>query len=328
MKSKGTFTYFQNIIGWQGKPEIQEIKKYNPSFSIKPKGLSFKINHQEKWNKFKFILQPKKMKTLFAIDCSTSVRYNHFYFNELSKIMNEYYKEDEDIIYLWNKGLKKINKKEFEEWKESLGVGTGGKTDSSQIAIITTLEEEYREHLLIVTDGMVSYKFIHKCDEMLKSNNVKFKFVTSIVIGNEGNLSVGAPFCRNCPNITIFIPKENQRNVLASLMPDEIEVLNNLEKIDSYYDFIDKYEKLQNAIQNKMIGFEPDFKLIEKLNKLKENIINDYLNENEKNYFIEKINVLLNMAEGCLQNSFTIDSIAVAKCDKQIKKKVKTKEIK
>ena len=77
-------------------------------------------------------------------------------------------------------------------------------------------------------------------------------------------------------------------------MPDEIEVLNNLEKIDSYYDFIDKYEKLQNAIQNKMIGFEPDFKLIEKLNKLKENIINVHLNENEKNDFIEKISVLSN----------------------------------
>ena len=329
MKSKGTFTYFQNIIGWQGKPEIQEImKNIEPTFSIKPKGFSFKINKEEKWTNFKHILQPKKMKTLFAIDCSTSVRNNHFYFNELTKIMNEYYIEGRDIIYIWNKGYLKMDKNQFDDWKNSLGERTGGKTDSTQIAKIITIEEDYREHLLIVTDGKVSRKFIEKCNEILSDNNVKFKFVTSIVIGNEGNLSVGAPFCRNCPNITIFIPKENQRNVLASLMLDEIEILNNLEKIDSYEEFINKYKKLENVIEAKMIGFGPDFKLIKRLNNLKENIINDYLDEDEKKDFNEKINVLLKMANGALENSFTIDSIAAAKCDKPLIKKVKNDEAK
>ena len=111
-------------------------------------------------------------------------------------------------------------------------------------------------------------------------------------------------------------------------MLDEIEILNNLEKIDSYEDFINKYEKLENVIQAKMIGFDPDFKLIKRLNNLKENIINDNLNEDEKKDFNEKINVLLNMANGSITNSFTIDSIAAAKCDKQLIKKVKNDEVK
>ena len=108
-------------------------------------------------------------------------------------------------------------------------------------------------------------------------------------------------------------------------MLDEIEVLNNLKKIDSYYDFIDKYEKLQNAIQNKMIGFEPNFKLIEKLNKLKENIINDHLNEMKKMILLKKL-MFYRIWLTVVTNSFTIDSIAAAKCDKQIRKKVKTND--
>jgi hypothetical protein len=242
--------------------------------------------------------------------------------------MDEYYIEKRDIIYIWNSEFLKISKKQYEYWKKTLGKHTGGNTESTQIAKLITIEEDYREHLLIVTDGKVSRKFIEKCNEILSTNNVKFKFVTSIIIGNEGNLSVGAPFCRNCPNITIYIPKENQRNVLASLMLDEIEILNNLEKIDSYEEFINNYEKLENVIKVKMIGFDPDFKLIKRLNYLKENIINDYLTEDEKKDFNEKINVLLNMANGCLKNSFTIDSIAAAKCDKPLIKKVKNDEAK
>ena len=42
------------------------------------------------------------MKTLFAIDCSGSVEGQILYHEELDKIMEEYYKNDDDIIYMWD----------------------------------------------------------------------------------------------------------------------------------------------------------------------------------------------------------------------------------
>ena len=45
----------------------------------------------------------------------------------------------------------------------------------------------------------------------MNNNNIQFKFVSVYVIGTEGNLSVGAPFCRGCPNRTIQIINEKKR---------------------------------------------------------------------------------------------------------------------
>jgi hypothetical protein len=43
----------------------------------------------------------KKYETLFAIDCSGSVKGQRLYHEKLDKIMDEYYK-DCDIIYMWD----------------------------------------------------------------------------------------------------------------------------------------------------------------------------------------------------------------------------------
>ncbi len=41
--------------------------------------------------------------------------------------------------------------------------------------------------------------------------NIQFKFVCIDVIETGGNLSVGAPFYRGCPNRTIHINNKNKR---------------------------------------------------------------------------------------------------------------------
>ena len=48
----------------------------------------------------------------------------------------------------------------------------------------------------------------------MNDNNIKFKFVSVYVIGTGGNLSVGAPFCRGCPNRTIHVINENKSVIL------------------------------------------------------------------------------------------------------------------
>ena len=93
--------------------------------------------------------------------------------------------------------------------------------------------------------------------------------MTLFVIGNGYNLSVDAPFCRNCENIIFGIKEDGKRFSMANLLPDDINNLNEIDSISNYDEFIMKYESLDKAIQAKMIGSEVDHELIKKLKKLK-----------------------------------------------------------
>ena len=66
MNSKGTYKYFENIIGWMGKPEIH----FGNITEWRPKAIDYEINKNDKWNEFEEFIEPKKMKILFAIDNS------------------------------------------------------------------------------------------------------------------------------------------------------------------------------------------------------------------------------------------------------------------
>ena len=90
MNYKGTYKYFENIIGWMGKPEIH----FGNITEWRPKAIDYEINKNDKWNEFEEIIEPKKMKILFAIDNSGSVKGNKLYFSELNKILNIYLKKE------------------------------------------------------------------------------------------------------------------------------------------------------------------------------------------------------------------------------------------
>ena len=86
----------------------------------------------------------------------------------------------------------------------------------------------HREHLIIVTDGCVNINDIDECDRILSKENIKFKFVSVYMIGRLADESVGAPFCRNCPNKNILIIDQNNRRLVSSLSIEDINKLNNL----------------------------------------------------------------------------------------------------
>ena len=80
--------------------------------------------------------------------------------------MEEYYKND-DIIYIWDSvdsispvGYLKVDIEKINEFNNNLQ-GYGG-TESFLIAEIAKQEPEYREHLLIVTYGIVDFDCIQK----------------------------------------------------------------------------------------------------------------------------------------------------------------------
>ena len=122
-------------------------------------------------------------------------------------------------------------------------------------------------------------------------NNIKFKYVTVCIIGNNGNLSVGAPFCRECPFKIIQITDNNTRIELYSLGLEELEALKQINKINTLKKFNELYDKLNSAITAKLLGKKEDKELMNKLYSMRARIDND-LTQQQKIDFSKKFTEL------------------------------------
>ena len=131
----------------------------------------------------------------------------------------EYYKPG-DKFYLWGTTYTEKSKSQIEQWIHEKKGNEG--TNSVNIAKIAKENPNHREHLIIVTDGCVNNKDIDECDRFLSKENIKFKFVSVYMIGRQADRSVGAPFCRNCPNKNILIIDQNNRRLVSSLSIEDI----------------------------------------------------------------------------------------------------------
>ena len=146
------------------------------------------------------------MKTLFAIDSSGSVKRNTFYHNNLKKIIDKYYSQG-DIFYLWASDLKLQTKPEIDKFIAQRG-GNGGASSELIADIIKKEKSSGCEHLVIVTDGMVDTDSIDKSDKRMNNYGISrtpLLYVSSYIIGDEGDLSVSARYCRSCLNKTYHI---------------------------------------------------------------------------------------------------------------------------
>lgn len=144
-------------------------------------------------------------------------------------------------------------------------------------------------------------------------NRIKnnFEYVTVFILGN-GDLSIGAPFCRNTPNKTYFKPKiGSDFKELITLNKEDIKTFEEIEKFDNYNDFMNNYVRIFNAVKAKCIGIKGNKDLETKL----ESIINKIKNQNKidnTELFNQKTNLLLAMSKGSLQNTFTLEKISAA----------------
>ena len=230
MKKDGSvFRYFQNIAGWTARPELHILYEMIEPKDWRPEGIEYKIDINKKWTHFsskpdiKEKIDLMKLKTLFAFDNSGSISGNELYFKEITRLLNKYYKPG-DKFYLWGSKYTEQSKSQIDQWIKN----KQGKEGTSIINIAKLAQESpnHREHLIIVTDGCASQYDIDECDKYLLQNNIKFKYVSVYVIGKGGNMSVGAPFCRNCPSKTIIIHDENNRIKAPSLSHEDINRLN------------------------------------------------------------------------------------------------------
>ena len=222
-KNNDIYIYFQNIAAWTARPEIHLAFENIDAKDWNPECIDYKIDINKRWTNFEIDLY--KLKTLFAFDNSGSISGNELYFNEINRIIMEYYKPG-DKFYLWGTTYTEKSKSQIEQWIHEKKGNEG--TNSVNIAKIAKENPNHREHLIIVTDGCVNSKDIDECDRFLSKENIKFKFVSVYMIGRQADQSVGAPFCRNCPNKNILIIDQNNRRSVSSLSIEDINNLNNL----------------------------------------------------------------------------------------------------
>ena len=298
-KDDTAFRYFQNIASWTAREEIHINYDGMRAKDWRPDGIDYTIDINKKWTNFAVKkggiqkIDLLKLSNIFALDNSGSISQNKIYFKEIRRIVTKYYKEG-DKIYLWGSSYKEQSKPQIDEWIEKER-GTEG-TNPENIAKIAQDCPNHREHLIIVTDGVVSESYIKGSDFLMSQYNIQFKFVSIYVIGRDGNLSVGAPFCRGCPNRTIQIIDENTRIKGPSLSLEEISAFKQFDNINSFEQFNNLYEKLHSVIKAKQLGKDADNDLINKLDLLRGRIIKN-LNEPQKNDFEDKWKKLHEIAE-------------------------------
>ena len=127
------------------------------------------------------------------------------------------------------------------------------------------------------------------------------------------NISVSAPFSRRCQSTTYVIRTANSREEMATLSSQDINVLQSIDSISSYMQFIENFSCLERAFQAATLGKEKNDDLVSKLERLRKNIDVTNLNKQQKSDFINKFNVLMRMANGALRGSFTMQEMAAAK---------------
>ena len=88
----------------------------------------------------------------------------------------------------------------------------------------------------------------------------------------EENKSVGCPFCRGCPEITIKKYNDGDEKQLASISLEDKKELKNIDNINNWNSFKNKYDNLFNAIRAECLGKEQNEDLKSKLNSLKSRI--------------------------------------------------------
>ncbi|KAK8898415.1 hypothetical protein M9Y10_000702 [Tritrichomonas musculus] len=314
MTTEGTFRYVQNIAGWTAQIETKRILGINPK-DFRPKAVIFKLNENVK------VSLPKrpgsvtdnvknhiKNHRLFAIDLSGSVKNVEVYHKKVQGIFEKNYKNGDTII-IWNHEAQIIDYETMNQYYSSMH-GNGGTDPCTIVDELIQNKDIPREHLILVTDGQISSELVKKCDQIIQSNNISFKYVTTYIIGRGGNTSISAAFERNCSSIIIPINDSGEEIKELIIMTDESDflVLDEIDSIKSISSFKEKYKSLMHATVQKMKGTEGDYELKTKYTNLYERF--------RKRGFLDqdhsvkaKIEILIKAASGGLQDTFDLREI-------------------
>ena len=191
MTTNGTFRYVQNIAGWTAQCESRSVMRIKPK-DFRPEAIKFTINENARCNLIKppQVTLPKnnyiditRYRRLFAIDYSGSVQGVLQYHDELRSLFNSMYKST-DTIMTWSSNAYVVSFSTMQDIYTNRR-GTDGTAPSSILRELIRNPSIPREHLVLVTDGHINSGDINNCDQIIRSNNIAFKYVTTYVIGSR-----------------------------------------------------------------------------------------------------------------------------------------------
>ena len=306
MERSETKRYIQNIVSWLVSPEkhlMRDLCKDGNDY--RPKYIDLQIDWNDKWKGFKTrlinISLPEKMKTLFAVDCSSSISGMKIYFKKLRELIQKYYCSSRgDKFYIWGNGYYYKTEKEMNRFiKEE--VGHSGERHSYYIAEIgRETKNENFEHLIIVTNGRVGFEDVNESDQKVSQYRLEYRFVSSYIIGNEGDESVGCSYMRNCRNSTYLIDNYGNERSLTSISLEDRMALDRIDYINNWKTFESKYKNLYNAMISEYLGRKENLDLMNKINNLKSRISDAGSKQNE---FNNKCRILYQLASGKINKS-------------------------
>lgn len=171
------------------------------------------------------------------IDCSGSTGHRTSYWNSVGDIANN---NSDAQFYFWDDKCKKTDFKDVLARVQSCSGGGG----TSPSCFISHLDKN--DHIMIITDGQVSQHDIAVCDKKLDGFHFSSVTVHFINTGGQMNLTVSAPFTRNCKNFELFVDNVSLSSGSSLIDIDLSIYFNNLDKFLSESDELFKQIVIKN----------------------------------------------------------------------------------
>ena len=250
--------------------------------------------------------------TLFAFDCSGSVDTDSLYFTTLQSIVDKYYVKDRgDIFVKWDNIFRYETYEELQTWIKSQK-GYGG-TSAELIAQVLKEQGPKIKHLIITTDGYIDSSNVTKSDDLMNALGWKPEYVTVYIIGTSAkDVSVVTPYVRESPHI-IYDVNINETKIIEEVLPNYIKSFTEMHNIKSKTIFMNQYPFILNHMFSKCRGKEADPEIVDKINKLEQNLKQD---PTDIVGYETKIECLKALASGLTKNNY----------DKTSDNSVKTRE--
>jgi hypothetical protein len=198
---------------------------------------------------------------VFAIDISGSTS-GSFYYNHVDQIMKNLYQENDFIIF-WNHEFKSVSYDESQQFIAEKQ-GNGG---TCPLKIAEAIHQYHLDAhnliLILITDGEVGVSEVDSCDSFIIKHNIRFASSICYIIGRSTsiNLSVSCPFSRFCPFSTIQLKDEtsySQVQPAVCVTKEDIELLNNLNQINTFEELTFHYEPILRALTSRVFGTTGD----------------------------------------------------------------------
>ena len=285
-----------------------------------------------------------KQKKCFAIDYSGSTSGEAFYHNNTKEILDQKYKQGDDII-IWDSDARFIPYKEYIEINRKRE-GCGGTSPHSIFYLFKDRVKVHYSEFILISDGQVGQNEVETCDKEYNKykNIITYDYAEVYLIGKKEytNLSVGCPFTRFCPSKTVIRSPANKEKeeVISEISSDDLKIIEKVSSISKESEFNQHFDSLKKACIARLIGTNGDIELRKALLLMQKRIINNNAEKsksllkeeridsllNEKKFeeaknelyncfqiiegeFQKKINLLIRMSDGAIKQIFNIDEI-------------------